>query len=130
MKRLFLAMALMAVPAALALNPAAAGMADVVAVEVTPESRSGGETSYRFSVTIQHADEGWDHYADAFEVVAPDGTVLGVRVLAHPHENEQPFTRSLGGVGVPEDVPEVTIRARDSVHGYGGETVRVALPKR
>jgi opacity protein-like surface antigen len=101
-----------------------AGEADVVAVEVAKEA--GG--SYRFDVTVAHADEGWDHYADAFDVVGPDGHVLGTRVLLHPHETEQPFTRSLGGVAVPDGVTEVILRARDSVHGHGGAEVRVSLP--
>jgi len=98
--------------------------ADVVGVEVTSE----GNGSYRFDVTVAHGDEGWDHYADAWDVVAPDGTVLGTRVLAHPHENEQPFTRSLGGVAVPEGITEVTLRAKDSVHDYGGVEMTVKLP--
>ena len=85
--------------------------------------------TWRFSVTVAHADEGWDHYADAWDVVGPDGTLLGTRTLAHPHETEQPFTRSLGGVFIPADVHEVTIRARDSVHGYGGAEVTVELSR-
>jgi hypothetical protein len=105
--------------------PALAGEADVVAVEATPE----GGGLWRFSVTVKHADEGWDHYADRWEMVAPDGTVLGTRVLLHPHEHEQPFTRSLGGVAIPESVKQVTVRARDSVHGYGGAEVTVTLPR-
>ena len=84
--------------------------------------------TYRFDVTVAHGDEGWDHYADAWDVVAPDGTVLGTRVLHHPHENEQPFTRSLGGVAVPEGVSEVILRAKDSVHDYGGAEMTVTLP--
>ena len=47
------------------------------------------------SATVLSADTGWDKYADRWEVRAPDGRVLGERVLAHPHENEQPFTRAL-----------------------------------
>lgn len=50
--------------------------------------------SYAFSATIAHADSGWKHYADKFEVLAPDGTVLGTRILYHPHGDEQPFTRA------------------------------------
>jgi hypothetical protein len=96
----------------------------VVGVEVT----SDGGGTYRFDVTVAHADEGWDHYADAIDAVAPDGTILGTRVLLHPHENEQPFTRSLVGVGVPEGVTEVIFRARDSVHEYGGAEIKVTLP--
>lgn len=100
-----------------------AGEADVVGVEAL---RSDG--GFRFEVTLQHGDEGWDHYADRWEVLAPDGTVLGTRILYHPHEHEQPFTRSLSGVRVPPGVSEVTVRARDSVHGYGGRTATVELP--
>ena len=62
-------------------------------------------------------------------MVAPDGTVLGTRVLVHPHETEQPFIRSLGGVEIPQGVSEVTLRAHDRVHGYGGKEVTVKLPK-
>lgn len=100
-----------------------AGEADVVGVEA---SRSGDGT-WRFDVTVRHADEGWDHYADLWVVLAPDGTVLGERVLAHPHVNEQPFTRSLSGVTIPDDVSVVTVRARDSVHGFGGTEMTVDL---
>ena len=102
---------------------ASAGEADVLAVEAAQEA--GG--TWRFDVTVAHADEGWDHYADKWEVVAPDGTVLGTRVLLHPHETEQPFTRSLGGVAIPEDIDQVILRAHDSVHGLGGVEMVVEL---
>jgi len=101
-----------------------AGEADVIDVQVRPSS--GG--SYRFDVTVAHADAGWDHYADAFEIVSPDGTILGTRVLAHPHVSEQPFTRALGNVRIPSGVQEVTVRAHDKVHGLGGKTMRIPLP--
>ena len=111
----------MAVPMA---APARAGEADVVRAEARAE---GG--AWRFRVTVAHGDTGWDHYADKWDVVAPDGTVLGTRVLLHPHETEQPFTRSLGGVEIPQVMNEVTLRAHDSVHGYGGKEVTVKLPR-
>ena len=59
----------------------------------------------------------------------PDGTVLGTCTLLHPHDAEQPFTRSLSGVAIPDHVVEVTIRARDSVHGYGGPELTVGVPR-
>ncbi len=102
---------------------AGAGEADVIEVQAVPE----GAGSWRFNVTVRHADTGWDHYADKWQVVAPDGRILGTRVLAHPHENEQPFTRSLGGVKIPTDVARVVVRAGDSVHGFGGKEVSVEL---
>jgi hypothetical protein len=113
--------ALLAVPSLAAL----AGEADVLAAKLTPAP----DGSFRFDVTVRHADEGWDHYADAFEVVAPDGSVLGTRMLLHPHVDEQPFTRSLAGVRIPDDASEVTIRAHDSVHGYGGRELTVIVPR-
>ena len=45
-------------------------------------------------VTVRHNDSGWDHYADVWRVYAPDGRLFAERILAHPHETEQPFTRS------------------------------------
>jgi len=61
-------------------------------------------------------------------VVAPDGKVLATRSLAHPHVNEQPFTRSLSGVKIPKGIKVVTIRAYDLVHKFGGKTMQVKLP--
>ena len=105
---------------------ALAGQADVVAAEAGRD----GDGRYRLEVSVRHADEGWDHYADRWEVLAPDGTVLGVRELLHPHVGEQPFTRGLGAVAVPEGIGRVRVRARDSVHGYGGREVELGLPGR
>ena len=104
---------------------AGAGEADVVAAEALPE----GPGLWRFNVTVRHADEGWDHYADQWDVVGPDGTVYGTRVLLHPHETEQPFTRSLGGVAIPAGVTSVTLRAHDKLHG-GGAEFTITLPER
>ena len=101
-----------------------AGEADVVSVKV----RMTGKDTFSFDVTVRHADEGWKHYADKWDVVAPDGTILGTRTLYHPHVSEQPFTRSLSGVKIPGSIQQVTVRAHDSVHGYGGKTVTVAVP--
>lgn len=104
---------------------ARAGEADVVGAEAARES----DGTWRFRVTVRHADAGWDHYADRWQVETLEGRVLGTRVLLHPHEAEQPFTRALGGVVVPEGVDEVIIRAHDSVHGDGGEVFRLKLPR-
>ena len=101
-----------------------AGEADVIAVV-----HERAADTHVFSVTVQHADEGWDHYADRFEIVGPDGTVLAIRELAHPHVDEQPFTRFLSGAHLPQGVDEVTMRARDNVHGYGGQTFSVITRK-
>jgi len=104
--------------------PAMAGEVEIVDAEASRETAG----SWRFSVTLRHADEGWDHYADMWRVEAPDGTVLGERELLHPHVDEQPFTRSLSGVAIPDDLDEVVIRARDNVDGWAEETLIVTLP--
>ena len=73
-----------------------AGDADVTNVVV--RQRSG---HYDLDVTIRSKDAGWERYADRIEALGPDGTVLGIRVLDHPHEDEQPFTRDLYELRVP-----------------------------
>ena len=85
--------------------------------------------SCTFSVTLEHDDEGWHHYANQWDVMSLDGQILGSRVLYHPHENEQPFTRSLSGVIIPEGASQVKVRAMDSVHGYSKQEVVVDIPR-
>ena len=102
----------------------ATGCADVINVEVTPES-SG---TYRFDVTVRSPDSGEEKYADLWEVRAPDGTALGGRVLTHPHVEEQPFTRSQSGITIPDAVTMVSVVARDTVEGFCGEAFEVAVP--
>ena len=102
---------------------ALAGEADVESVT----ARKNTDGTYNFDVTVRHADSGWEHYANRWDVVGPDGTVLGTRVLLHPHVDEQPFTRSLGGIEVPDGVNSVIIRAHDSVHKLGGKQFTVEL---
>lgn len=110
---------------ALSACPATAGEADVVDVKV----RSTDGAHFDFDVTIRSNDRGWDYYADAFDVLAPDGTLLGQRILLHPHVDEQPFTRELYGVAIPAGIGTVTIRARHKPAGYGGEVRKVDLPR-
>ncbi len=86
-----------------------------------------GDT-YIFNVTISHPDTGWDHYVDAWQVKDMDGNLLGERKLSHPHVDEQPFTRSLSNVRVPEGVDTVEIIAHDTVSGWGPDTRQVKLP--
>ncbi len=107
-----------------------AAISDVNANEadvIEAKAHKTGNT-YRFSVTVKHADTGWDHYADKWDVVDPDGNVLATRTLHHPHVNEQPFTRHLSGVKIPENITTVIIKAHDSEHGYGGKVMQISLP--
>ena len=109
----------------------AAGNADVLEVDV----RSTAPGVWYFSVTVQHPDTGWEDYADGWDVVLPDGSVVKpnsgeafTRTLWHPHVNEQPFTRSQGGVRIPDGIKQVTVRAHDKRDGFGGQSKSVVLP--
>lgn len=106
------------------------GNADVEFVHAS-QSTDG---TWRFDVTVRHPDTGWEDYANGWDVVLPDGTVLKAspdddftRLLLHPHENEQPFTRSQSGLSIPEGVTTVTVRAHDLVDGWGGQETVVDL---
>ena len=101
------------------------GCADVVNVDVRA---SNGR--FDFEVSVRSADTGWDKYADAWEVRGADGVILATRELVHPHETEQPFTRSLNGVDIPDSLSNITVIARDSVLGFCGESITVSLPGR
>ena len=85
--------------------------------EIVKVQVSKPDMGWLFEVTLRHADTGWDHYADAWEVFGPDGTSLGIRELVHPHVDEQPFTRSLTLSEVPDGA--LTVRARCLVDGWG-----------
>jgi hypothetical protein len=111
----------------LAASPALAGEADVLAVAV--ERHAGTEDMFDVRATILSNDTGPDYYADAVEVLAPDGRVLGRLELAQPHADEQPFTRALENLKVPVGIDRVTVRARHKPRGYDGQTVTVRLPR-
>ncbi len=102
--------------------PALAGEADVVGVKAT---RHAGDV-YDFAVTVRSRDTGWERYADRLEAVTPEGKVIGTRVLDHPHDDEQPFTRDLSGVKITQ--PNVVIRVHFKPSGYDGATRTLALP--
>lgn len=106
------------------------GNADVLHVRAV--EASGG--TWTFHVTVEHPDSGWEDYADGWDVVTPDGEVLKpdpdsafTRLLLHPHEGEQPFTRSQSRITIPPGTTQVRVRAHDLVDGYGGREVVVDL---
>lgn len=101
-----------------------AELADVIDVSVKCTSKC------TFTVTVKHKDAGWKHYANRWDVLSLDGKVIATRILLHPHVNEQPFTRSLDNVSIPESMTEVILRAHDLVHGYGGKEIKVSIPQK
>ncbi len=113
-------------------GPKRAANADVTHVRAV----KADDGTWTFHVTVEHPDTGWEDYADGWDVVTPDSTVLKpnpddpfTRLLLHPHENEQPFTRSQRGIEIPEGITEVRVRAHDIVDGFGGEEIIVDLTK-
>lgn len=108
--------------ASLLAAPAVATPPEVVTATAAKEAKG-----WTITVTLSHPDTGWDHFASGWEVLAPDGTRLGYRELTHPHVEEQPFTRSLAGVAIPEGIDHVLIRARCTLDGWSATTTRLDL---
>ena len=107
-----------------------AANADVIQVRAVLEE----DGTWTFHVTVSHPDTGWDDYADGWDVVTEVGEVLKAsssdaftRLLLHPHENEQPFTRSQSKIVVPDGVTTLIVRAHDLVDGYGGIEISLDL---
>lgn len=99
------------------------GCANVIFAEVVTTG-----SSYRVTATVSSPDTGWEKYADRWVVRIPSGFVLQSRELEHPHLTEQPFTRTLTGVRIPEGEEVVEVAARDSVEGFCGKIVILDVP--
>ena len=102
----------------------AAQASEIEIVNVVLTEQSG---KWRADVTLNHADTGWDHYADGWRLVDEQGEVLGNRVLYHPHVNEQPFTRSLGGINIPEGINVVFVEAHDLNRGWSKKRIKIDM---
>lgn len=83
-----------------------------------------GDT-WTVAVTLNHPEEETKHRADLWRIVAEDGTVLGTRNLGHAHD--QPFTRDLEGVVIPDHLTVVYIEAHEKVHGWAKERFTLKL---
>ena len=108
-----------------ALSSAPIANADAATINGVSASKSGD--TWNFSVTVSHPDTGWDHYADGWAIESASGEQLGFRELLHPHVTEQPFTRSLGGLNIPDDSKTVFVRSRCIVDGWHDETFEASL---
>ena len=105
---------------------AAPTYADPPIVEDIRLEQSG--VSWSVSVTLRHEDTGWDDYADGWRIETADGTILGHRVLVHPHVDEQPFTRSLHTLMLPEDQTKFFVRPRDLIGGWSEQRFEFQKP--
>lgn len=121
----FIALAILTINSAYA---EAKGNNDLAFAQVTfVEARQSADGRWCFDTTVRHNDQGWDHYADEWTVMDQQGNQLASRVLFHPHDQEQPFTRSQCNIEIPINVTAVTVRAKCNQHGYGGVEVTLDL---
>ena len=102
-------------------------MADGPVVEDVQMEKTG--MGWRVSVTLSHADTGWDHFADSWRIEDAEGKVIAVRKLMYPHVEEQPFTRSLSSVMLPDGAREIYVRAHCSKGGWHDETTKVKIAR-
>ena len=106
-----------------ALAPVA--FADPAVIESVHASQRGG--LWTFDVTISHADTGWSHFSDAWRILDKDGNQLAIRELIHPHVDEEPLTRSLSGIELPDGITSVDIQTRDTQSGWHSNKKTVQL---
>lgn len=85
---------------------------DVIDARLEPT----GDT-WRLHATISSPYDAPDRYADAFRALTEEGTVLGVRELLHDHADEQPFTRTLEDLVIPDGIARITLEGRDLANG-------------
>ena len=106
-----------------------------------PHSAQAGDVQIKFTeltfdggtwyadVTLQHEDTGWKVYADAWRLVDGKGKILATRVLWHPHVDEQPFTRGMGGIHIPDDTRVIFVEAHGKVEGWSKQRLRIDLKR-
>jgi hypothetical protein len=94
---------------------------------IDAEATKNGDT-WTFALTVRSDDISTTEFGDSWELRTLDGEVIATRVLAHEHMNEQPFTRSMSGIVIPEGITTVIGVAHHSVGGYCGETLEIQLP--
>ncbi len=108
------------------------GSRDEVYANVTAVTVTGEPMNYSFSVTVESADVDCSQYADWWEVLGEDGTLIYRRILTHSHTDDNgttdadapgnSFTRS-GGPVEAGAAQNLYVRAHMSIGGYRGDTL-------
>ncbi len=86
-------------------------------------SRESDPSTMSMGATVRHHDQGWDDYADT---IVFGGAKNGRLTLQHPHDDEQPFTRSKSNV---QATGEVRVSALDNVRSGDGSAIIVDFAK-
>ena len=95
----------------------------VLSVKVKPSRNE----RFRFDVTLSSPYDSRKRYADAWRVLDSQDNELGIRILAHDHASEQPFTRS-HTIAIPGNTKWVFVEGRDQANGWSGQRFKVELP--
>jgi hypothetical protein len=100
---------------------------------VTGVTTSGSDGAYTFNVSVESSDIDCTEFANWWEVLAEDGTLVYRRILEHSHTDENgssdadapgnTFTRSGGPVPIAAG-DTVLVRAHMSTGGYRGMVMR------
>ena len=110
-----------------------AASSDGAYAHVTAVSTSGSDGAYTFSVSVESADIDCTQFADFWEVLDEDGSLLYRRILEHSHTDENgttdsgapgnTFTRDGGPVAI-DAARVVIVRAHMNTSGYNGRALR------
>jgi hypothetical protein len=100
---------------------------------VTAVTATGTAGSYTLSVSVESVDIDCTQFANFWEVLSPDGTLIYRRILEHCHTDENgttdtdapgnTFTRTGGPVAIAAD-QLVIVRAHMSNGGYNGQAMQ------
>jgi hypothetical protein len=88
-------------------------------VDVVDVTWAGEEGAWVFTVSLRSPDIDCDQYADWWELLSPEGTLLYRRILNHSHADEQPVARSGDPLDIASD-QRLVARGHGHPFGYGG----------